>query len=118
MTFAQLVRKISRERKDKRVIVVGGTFDLLHEGHIEFLERSKRLGDLLVVIAASDLDVRKRKGKSRPIILQSGRLKMLESLKCVDYAAISHKSAYSTEILKILNPNIIVFALEGGKEPF
>ncbi|MDP1722021.1 MAG: adenylyltransferase/cytidyltransferase family protein [Candidatus Gottesmanbacteria bacterium] len=69
---------------EKRTVLVGGCFDLLHYGHIRFLEEAKKLGDHLVVALESDENVRKKKGESRPIHTQEQRKTMLESLSCVD----------------------------------
>ncbi|MBI3576988.1 adenylyltransferase/cytidyltransferase family protein [Candidatus Gottesmanbacteria bacterium] len=65
-------------------VLVGGCFDLLHFGHIEFLRQSKALGDWLVVALESDENVRKMKGESRPIHSQAQRKAMLEAISTVD----------------------------------
>ena len=65
-------------------VLVGGCFDLLHYGHIRFLEEAKKLGDHLVVALESDESVRRKKGESRPIHTQEQRKAMLEALSCVD----------------------------------
>lgn len=67
-----------------RTVLVGGCFDLLHYGHIVFLESAKKLGDRLVVALESDENVRRMKGDRRPIHTQEQRKKMLEALDCVD----------------------------------
>lgn len=65
-------------------VLVGGCFDLLHYGHIRFLEEAKKLGDHLVVALESDENVRRMKGDSRPIHTQEQRKSMLEALSSVD----------------------------------
>ena len=65
-------------------ILVGGCFDLLHYGHVRFLEEAKKLGDTLIVALESDENVRKMKGDGRPIHSQKQRKTMLEALSCVD----------------------------------
>lgn len=65
-------------------VLVGGCFDLLHYGHVRFLEEAKKLGDVLVVALESDENVRKMKGDGRPIHSQEQRKAMLEALSCVD----------------------------------
>ncbi len=65
-------------------VLVGGCFDLLHFGHIIFLEESKKLGDYLVVALESDENVKRMKGETRPIHSQKQRRAMLESLRVVD----------------------------------
>ncbi len=65
-------------------VLVGGCFDLLHFGHIQFLTEAKKLGDHLVVALESDENVRRMKGTTRPIHTQAQRRAMLESLSVVD----------------------------------
>lgn len=65
-------------------VLVGGCFDLLHYGHVRFLEEAKKLGDWLVVALESDENVRRMKGDGRPIHSQEQRKTMLEALSCVD----------------------------------
>lgn len=68
----------------KKIVLVGGCFDLLHYGHISFLKQAKRLGDYLIVALESDKNVRRMKGETRPIHTQEKRKEMLEALTCVD----------------------------------
>lgn len=65
-------------------VLVGGCFDLLHYGHVRFLEEAKKLGDYLVVALESDENVRRMKGNGRPIHIQEQRKAMLEALSSVD----------------------------------
>lgn len=71
-------------RIGKRVVLVGGCFDLLHYGHIRFLDQAKKHGNWLVVALESDENTRRMKGPSRPIHTQQQRKRMLEALGCVD----------------------------------
>jgi FAD synthetase len=68
----------------KKKVLVGGVFDILHFGHIQFLKKAKKLGDYLIVALESDENVRKIKGEKRPIHNQKQRREILESLKFVD----------------------------------
>lgn len=68
----------------KKIVLVGGCFDLLHFGHISFLKEAKSHGDRLVVALESDENVKKMKGDSRPIHSQEQRKQMLEAVSCVD----------------------------------
>ncbi len=65
-------------------VLVGGCFDLLHFGHIQFLASAKQLGDHLIVALESDENVRRMKGPTRPIHTQKQRQSMLEALRVVD----------------------------------
>lgn len=69
-------------------VLVGGVFDILHFGHIHFLKEAKKLGDHLVVALESDKNVKRLKGKKRPIHGQNQRREMLESLAFVDEVII------------------------------
>ncbi len=70
--------------KKNRIILVGGCFDLLHYGHVQFLKEAKAHGDYLVVALESDENVRKMKGEQRPIHTQEQRKEMLEAISVVD----------------------------------
>ncbi|MBI5621061.1 adenylyltransferase/cytidyltransferase family protein [Candidatus Gottesmanbacteria bacterium] len=80
----QLQNESLNKNSKVRLVLVGGCFDLLHYGHIRFLEDAKKLGDRLVVALESDENVRRKKGDSRPIHTQAQRKAMLEALSCVD----------------------------------
>jgi cytidyltransferase-like protein len=81
--------KIRSEHKDKKIIFCSGTFDLTHAGHVLFFEDCKKHGDILVVAVGNDFNQRVlTKGKGRPVQNESIRLKMVSSLKPVDYALL------------------------------
>ena len=67
----------SLKNKSKRVVFTNGCFDIIHAGHVDYLSRAKRLGDILVVGLNSDSSVRKIKGKNRPINKESDRAKFM-----------------------------------------
>lgn len=96
--------------KDKKIVLVGGCFDILHPGHIIFLEKAKKMGDYLVVLLESDEKIRKVKGGSRPFFSQKERAKILQALCCVDEVInlpdINSDQAYDQIIGKI-KPDII-----------
>ena len=73
------------------LVAATGTFDLLHPGHVLYLERSKALGDELVVIVARDLNVRH---KPKPIVPEDQRLRMVQALKVVDRAVLGARERY------------------------
>ena len=72
----------------KKIVFTNGCFDILHLGHIRYLEEAKRLGDVLIVGINSDESVRTLKGKGRPIIPEEERAEILGALRCVDYVVI------------------------------
>lgn len=81
---------ISRKIKNngKSIVLVGGCFDILHIGHITFLEQAKKLGNFLFVLLESDESIRNLKGKNRPVNNQKDRAEILSSLMNVDYVVI------------------------------
>ncbi len=94
----------------KRIIVVGGCFDLLHYGHISFLKQAKAHGDYLVVLLESDEKVKKLKGDTRPIHNQNQRKEMLESLSCVDEVIILPAVTTDADYIKLveqIKPGVI-----------
>ena len=81
-----LARVLTKARqKGAKPVFTNGCFDLLHKGHVTYLERARRLGDLLVVALNSDASVRRLKGAERPINRLEDRLEVLAALECVDY---------------------------------
>lgn len=88
ISFDDLGNIRSKHARD-RIVFCGGCFDLLHIGHVRYLERCRILGDVLIVAVSSDKRVRERKGDDRPVIGENDRADMLASLKCVDYALVA-----------------------------
>lgn len=78
---------ISRQKKikGKKVILAGGCFDILHPGHIFFLNAAKKSGDVLIILLESDENIRKRKGKGRPVNSQKNRQIVVSAIENVDY---------------------------------
>ncbi len=71
-------------RKGKRIVLVGGCFDVLHPGHVIFLEQAKKAGDKLIVLLESDQKIRQIKGINRPVHTQKERQLVLKALRSVD----------------------------------
>jgi D-beta-D-heptose 7-phosphate kinase/D-beta-D-heptose 1-phosphate adenosyltransferase len=81
-------------------IVVNGTFDIIHPGHLALLNYARSLGDFLIVAIDSDERVRQLKGPSRPINNQEERKELLENLKAVDQVVIFNTAAELVDIIK------------------
>ena len=73
-----------RKHEGQRIVTTNGCFDILHRGHIDYLEKARALGDALFVAINSDSSVRKLKGTSRPVIDQDARMATVAALECVD----------------------------------
>lgn len=97
-------------KQNKTIVVVGGFFDILHLGHIKFLEKSKKYADVLIVLLEEDVKAKEKKGKERPIHRQRDRAEILSALKSVDYIIMlknmTNNESYDKLILGI-RPNII-----------
>lgn len=96
-----------RQAQGERVVFTNGCFDLLHAGHVLYLEEARQLGDILVVGLNSDASVQRLKGPSRPINAELERALVLAALESVSYVCIfSEDTPYS--LIKLLSPNILV----------
>ncbi len=96
------VRRIS-----KKIVFTNGCFDILHVGHVRYLEKSRSYGDLLVVGLNSDHSVKAIKGNKRPIVCQEERAEVLAGLWSVDFITI-FDDPDPFEVIKALNPNVLV----------
>lgn len=94
-------------RMGKKVVFTNGCFDILHLGHVKYLEKAKRLGDILVVGLNSDASVRAIKGKGRPINNELARAMVLASLCFVDYVTVFGEST-PERLIRKLAPDILV----------
>jgi D-beta-D-heptose 7-phosphate kinase/D-beta-D-heptose 1-phosphate adenosyltransferase len=94
-------------KKGKRIVFTNGCFDLLHIGHIRYLEKAKTLGDTLVVGVNSDRSVQDLKGPERPILPEEERTEILSSLGCVDYVTVFNELT-PFELISSLQPHILV----------
>ncbi len=89
LTVDQAIKEGERLRLNgKSIVLIGGCFDILHIGHITFLEKAKASGDSLFVFLEPDESIKKLKGKKRPINNQENRAKILSALESVDYVIL------------------------------
>ncbi len=101
------LKKIIRAARSrgKKISALSGAFDILHPGHISFLERCKKSGDILIVLLNSDKSVRSYKGKGRPIHSEAARAKVLSALVPVDFICIFNEPD-PRKALAVLKPDI------------
>lgn len=97
----------------QQVVFTNGCFDLLHPGHVDLLQRSRALGDRLVVGLNSDASVRRLKGPLRPIIAERDRRLMLLALRCVDEVILFDEST-PARLIEQVRPDVLV---KGGDWP-
>jgi len=114
MDRRRLAEEVRRRRERSETIVfTNGCFDLLHAGHVYYLQQARRLGHCLIVAINSDDSARRLKGPSRPVIGQDERARMLAALECVDYVTIFEEDT-AAELIRLLKPDIQV---KGGTTP-
>lgn len=112
LEFSQKLRS-----KNKSIVVAGGCFDILHPGHIKFLELAKMEGDCLMVLLESDENVRKLKGRLRPVNKQKERALLLSTLPSIDCVVLLPRLAQNLDydgIIRALKPDVLA-TTEGEK---
>ena len=103
-----------KEGKKRKIVLTSGVFDLLHLGHVKFLEEAKKAGGRsaeLIVIVARDRTVEKRKGKT-PIMPENQRRALVESLKVVDEAILGYEEFDIGKVIEKIKPAVIVFGYD------
>jgi len=102
------IRKIARnlKRKGKKIVFTNGCFDILHFGHVKYLEKCKRLGDFLVIGLNSDSSVKKIKGKKRPVTGERERAVVLSSLEAVDFVTLFNETT-PENLIKAIAPDVL-----------
>jgi D-beta-D-heptose 7-phosphate kinase/D-beta-D-heptose 1-phosphate adenosyltransferase len=93
--------------KGKRIVFTNGCFDLLHVGHVRYLEQAKALGDTLIVGINGDHSVRGLKGPFRPILPVEERSEILSGLGCIDYITVFDEPT-PLELITLLKPHVLV----------
>jgi D-beta-D-heptose 7-phosphate kinase/D-beta-D-heptose 1-phosphate adenosyltransferase len=96
-----------RQQRGETIVFTNGCFDLLHVGHIQYLQQARALGDCLVVALNDDASVRRLKGERRPLLPQQERARILAALECIDYVTIFSEATPLTLITQ-LRPQVLV----------
>ena len=91
----------------RRVVFTNGVFDILHAGHLRYLQQARALGDALIIGLNSDASVRRNKGPERPINAEDERAEILSALECVDGVVIFDEDT-PAEIIRAIQPDILV----------
>jgi rfaE bifunctional protein nucleotidyltransferase chain/domain len=104
---ADSVRVEAWRRDGERIVFTNGVFDLLHRGHVEYLEEAAALGDRLVIGINSDASVRRLKGPERPLTREAERAELLAALACVDLVAIFDEDT-PERLIQEVAPDVLV----------
>ena len=88
-------------KQGKKIVTTNGCFDILHVGHVRYLEKAKQFGDTLIVLLNSDKSVKEIKGETRPINNENDRAEVLSALKSVDYVILFDEKSPLDLLLKI-----------------
>jgi rfaE bifunctional protein nucleotidyltransferase chain/domain len=106
---------LQRLGRRKKIVFTNGCFDILHVGHVRYLRKAKKLGDLLVVGLNTDRSVRQIKGEKRPIVPQKERAEILSALECVDYI-VFFDEPNPLALIQTLRPQILVKGADWPKD--
>ena len=108
LNLTELTAERARLREAaQRVVFTNGCFDLLHPGHVRYLQQARALGDVLIVALNSDRSVRELKGPARPILQEAERAEVIAALACVDYVMIFDDPTPQRVIATLL-PDVLV----------
>jgi D-beta-D-heptose 7-phosphate kinase/D-beta-D-heptose 1-phosphate adenosyltransferase len=107
MPRQDLLQHASRLRRlGQRIVFTNGCFDVIHRGHLEYLEQSRALGDVLIVGLNSDASVRRLKGPDRPVNREADRARVLAGLRCVDLVVLFEEDT-PYELIRELRPDVL-----------
>lgn len=90
-----------------RIVFTNGCFDILHAGHVIYLDKARKLGDRLILGINSDASVRRLKGEKRPIVNQEDRARIMAALECIDGVVLFNEDT-PAKIIGLLKPDILV----------
>jgi rfaE bifunctional protein nucleotidyltransferase chain/domain len=112
----QLLALVTSHRmRGRQIVFTNGCFDILHAGHVSYLQRAKALGDILIIGVNSDDSICRLKGPTRPINPLEDRIQVLAALACVDYL-IAFEEDSPSHLIRKLHPNIYVKGGDYTKE--
>ena len=116
ISLPSLKRIVKRLKQNgKRIVFTNGCFDILHYGHVKYLQDARNQGDYLVVAVNSDASIKKIKAKNRPVIGQGDRLKMVAALSSVDFVVLFN-ALNPLRLIKALKPDVLVKGADWNKQ--
>jgi len=107
MKIKEFVQQLNSSNQNKKIVFTNGCFDIIHAGHVQYLQQAKNQGDILIVGLNSDNSVKRLKGANRPINNQQDRKIVLEALRSVDYVIIFDEDT-PYNLIKQINPDVLV----------
>jgi rfaE bifunctional protein nucleotidyltransferase chain/domain len=108
LSFTDTVKKVAKwKASGDKTVFSNGCFDILHAGHVDYLEKARQKGDHLIVGLNTDYSVSRIKGKNRPIVDEVSRSRVLAALEFVDAVVIFNEDT-PLELIKTINPDILV----------
>ncbi|MFH0804689.1 MAG: adenylyltransferase/cytidyltransferase family protein [Patescibacteria group bacterium] len=113
-SLESVVQQLKKHR-NRKIVLVGGCYDIFHVGHLRILSKAKKLGDVLIVGINSDRLIKTTKSKYRPIIPEQQRAEVLMGLKAVDYVFITNRALYDDKNICKIKPDYLVFGTEKRK---
>ncbi|MCX5693911.1 MAG: D-glycero-beta-D-manno-heptose 1-phosphate adenylyltransferase [Candidatus Omnitrophica bacterium] len=116
ISLSDLKHKIMRLKQvGRRIVFTNGCFDILHYGHVKYLQDARSKGDCLVVAVNSDSSIKKIKAKNRPVIGQSDRLKTVAALASVDFVVLFNENN-PLRLIKALKPDVLIKGADWSKK--
>lgn len=110
VSLGELTTLIKSFKKQGKIVLAGGCFDILHPGHVFFLEKAKKAGQILVILLESDQKVKELKGINRPVYTQPERARILSALEAVDYVVMLPYLKFDREydeLIAKIKPDVI-----------
>jgi len=108
LRLPDLIRRLAAwKAQGKKIIFTNGCFDLLHVGHVIYLEKARALGDILIVGLNTDNSVKRLKGSERPLIAEADRARVLASLSSVDAVSLFDEDT-PLDLIKAIKPDVLV----------
>jgi rfaE bifunctional protein nucleotidyltransferase chain/domain len=108
LSWEALKSEVERRRlRGEKIAFTNGCFDILHVGHVRYLEEARRMGDLLILALNSDLSVRAIKGEKRPLVPERERAEVVASLAAVDYVTLFDETT-PLKLIEYLRPDCLV----------
>jgi rfaE bifunctional protein nucleotidyltransferase chain/domain len=106
-SWSDLTRELAAVRHGRKVVLTNGVFDILHVGHVRYLQEARAQGDMLVVAMNTDASVKKIKGPTRPLQNENDRAEILAALGCVDYVTMFSENT-AEDVVRVVKPDVYV----------